>query len=231
MGDRSTRFKSTRDLVGAGRFERPTPCAQGRCATRLRYAPTGEALLILNHFSIEHPFQFSLPAYSTLAPSEYVFHVEARTSHGSWTENGATVRIVILPPWWSTWWFRLAYALAAGLMLWLIWRLRLRQIARQFNMRLEERVGERMRIARELHDTLLQSFQGLMLRFQVAYEELPGRPAEARKALENALDEAARAITEGRDAVQGLRSSTVETNDLARAIGCLGAELAGDDAG
>ena len=47
-------------LVGAGRFERPTPCAQGRCATRLRYAPTSEASLILNHFSIEHPFRYPL---------------------------------------------------------------------------------------------------------------------------------------------------------------------------
>jgi signal transduction histidine kinase len=80
-----------------------------------------------------------------------------------------------------------------------------------------------------LHDTLLQSFQGLMLRFQVAHDELPGRPAEARKTLENALDQAAQAITEGRDAVQGLRSSKVETNDLARAIGALGEELAGDE--
>jgi signal transduction histidine kinase len=68
-----------------------------------------------------------------------------------------------------------------------------------------------------------------MLRFQVAHDELPGRPAEARKTLENALDHAAQAITEGRDAVQGLRSSTVETNDLAGAIGALGEELAGDE--
>jgi signal transduction histidine kinase len=96
-------------------------------------------------------------------------------------------------------------------------------------VRLEERVGERTRIARELHDTLLQSFQGLMLRFQVAHDELPARPAEARKTLKYALDEAAQAITEGRDAVQGLRSSTVETNDLVRAIGSLGQELAGDE--
>jgi signal transduction histidine kinase len=76
----------------------------------------------------------------------------------------------------------------------------------------------------------LQSFQGLMLRFQVAHDELPARPAEARETLENALDEAAQAIAEGRDAVQGLRSSTVETNDLARAIGSLGAELAVNEA-
>jgi signal transduction histidine kinase len=112
---------------------------------------------------------------------------------------------------------------------WALYRIRLHQIARQFNLRLEERVGERTRIARELHDTLLQSFQGLMLRFQVAHDELPARPAEARKTLESALDHAAQAITEGRDAVQGLRSSAVETNDLARAISSLGEELAGDE--
>src|SRR5580698_6611729 len=68
-----------------------------------------------------------------------------------------------------------------------------------------------------------------MLRFQVAHDELPARPAEARKTLEYALDEAAQAITEGRDAVQGLRSSPVESNDLARAIGSLGEELAGHE--
>jgi signal transduction histidine kinase len=67
-----------------------------------------------------------------------------------------------------------------------------------------------------------------MLRFQVAHYELPARPAETRKTLENALDYAAQAIREGRDAVQGLRSSPVETNDLARAIGSLAEELAGD---
>ena len=88
-------------------------------------------------------------------------------------------------------------------------------------------MGERTRIARDLHDTLLESFQGLLLRFQVVDDSLP--PGQAKEELERALDLAARAITEGRDTVQGLRSSTVETNDLARAIGALGEELAGDE--
>jgi signal transduction histidine kinase len=165
--------------------------------------------------------------YPRVAPGEYTFQVEARTSRGNWTENGATVRIVILPPWWATLPFRAACALAVGLMLWLSWRLRLRQIAQQFNLQLDARVGERTRIARELHDTLLQSFQGLLLRFQVVDESLP--PGEAKEELERALDLAARAITEGRDAVQGLRSTPVETNDLSRAIGALGEQLAGDE--
>ena len=96
---------------------------------------------------------------------------------------------------------------------------------RQFAMRLEERVGERTRIARDLHDTLLQSFQGLLLHFQTVRELLRARPAEAEEMLGNAIDQAAQAITEGRNAVEGLRTSTVERNDLAKAITMLGEEF------
>jgi signal transduction histidine kinase len=106
--------------------------------------------------------------------------------------------------------------------------LRVRQLARQFNMTVEARVNERTRIARDLHDTLLQSFHGLLLRFQTVYDMLPGRAAEAKQTLGSAIDQAAEAITEGRDAVQGLRTSTVEKNDLAVAIRTVGEELAAD---
>ena len=98
----------------------------------------------------------------------------------------------------------------------------MRQVQRAFEMTLEARVGERTRIARELHDTLLQSFHGLLLRFQTASYLLPDRPAEAKEKLDGAIAHAAKAITEGRDAVQGLRASTVERNDLAVAIRTLG---------
>jgi PAS domain S-box-containing protein len=93
---------------------------------------------------------------------------------------------------------------------------------------LEERVRERTRIARELHDTLLQSFHGLLLKFQVASDLFSMRPDDAKQILDGAIDEAAQAITEGRDAIQGLRSSPVETNDLDAAIRTLGEELAAD---
>ena len=98
-------------------------------------------------------------------------------------------------------------------------------VRRIVELRLETRVSERTRIARDLHDTLLQSFQGVLLRFQAATIVLPDRPTEAKRALEHAIDEAARAITEGRDAVQNLRSPSVPADDLAVAIGSLGKEL------
>jgi signal transduction histidine kinase len=113
-------------------------------------------------------------------------------------------------------------------LLWAAYQLRVRQLAQQFNMTLEARVSERTRIARELHDTLLQSFQGLLLRFQSVLKMLPERPLEARQRLESALDQGAEAITEGRDAVQGLRSSASETNDLANGIIAIVAELTSD---
>jgi signal transduction histidine kinase len=95
----------------------------------------------------------------------------------------------------------------------------------QLSLRFEERLAERTRIARELHDTLLQSFQGLMLHFQAVYDLLPS--GQAKQALEKALDRADQAIVEGRNAIQNLRSSTTVTNELGRAMAALGDEFAG----
>jgi signal transduction histidine kinase len=97
----------------------------------------------------------------------------------------------------------------------------------QLTVRFEERLSERSRIARELHDTLLQSFQALMLHFQMVNDLLP--PGEAREALERVLDRADKAIAEGRDAIQNLRSSTSSPNELAEALTVLGEELAGNE--
>jgi signal transduction histidine kinase len=105
---------------------------------------------------------------------------------------------------------------------------RVRQMTEaQLTLRFEERLSERTRIARELHDTLLQSFQALMLHFQTVHDMLPSGPA--KEALEKALDRADQAILEGRNAIQNLRSPASVTNELAQAIAALGEELGGAD--
>jgi len=109
--------------------------------------------------------------------------------------------------------------------LWLSYRLRVRQLHRRFEIALYARLGERTRIARELHDTLLQTFQASLLWFRTAINVLPERPLEAKQRLELALERAEAAIVEGRDAVRALRASTVEVNDLAEAIAAVGADL------
>ena len=105
------------------------------------------------------------------------------------------------------------------------------QSARQLRMRMEERSNERIRIARDLHDTLLQSFQGILLKFHAATYMLPDRPSDARNTLEGAIEQAREAIAEGRDAVHGLRSPLLVTNDLGRAIGLVGEEYVSSRAG
>ena len=154
----------------------------------------------------------------------------ACNNSGVWNEEGATLEFVILPMWYQTNWFRVLCVVAFLALLFAAYRLRVRQLAHQFNMTLEARVSERTRIARDLHDTLLQSFQGLLLKFQSVLKILPESQQEARQRLESALDQAAAAITEGRDAVQGLRSSAFETNDLANGIIAIGKELTSDAA-
>ena len=71
----------------------------------------------------------------------------------------------------------------------------------------------------------------MLLRFQSVANVMATRPDEARERLERALDQAEAAITEGRDAVQGLRSSAVTVNDLANGIAAIGAELTSDPVG
>ena len=164
--------------------------------------------------------------YSNLAPRNFTFRLRASNNSGVWNEAGTMREFSIAPAYYQTRWFQAANAGTVFALLWVAYRLRIRQVARQFNRTLDARVSERTRIARELHDTLLQSFHGLLLRFQTALYLLPDRPAEAKEKLAGAIDQAAKAIAEGRDAVQGLRASTVERNDLALAIRTLGDELA-----
>jgi signal transduction histidine kinase/ligand-binding sensor domain-containing protein len=167
--------------------------------------------------------------YNNLPPRAYRFSVKASNNSGVWNEAGAFVDFAVAPAYYQTVWFRVSVVAFVLLSLAALYRLRLRRAARQFNLTLEARVSERTRIARELHDTLLQSFHGLLLRFQAVAYQLP-EGADARKQLESAIDQAARAITEGRDAVQGLRASTIVTNDLAPALRTLGDELASHEA-
>jgi len=163
--------------------------------------------------------------YTNLGPGTYRFRVIASNNSGVWNKEGAVLEFSIAPAFYQTAWFAVACGVLFLALLWLVYQFRVRQLAVQFNRTFEARVSERTRIARELHDTLLQSFQGLLLRFQSVLNVLPERPTEAKQRLQSAVDQAAAAITEGRDAVQGLRSSALETNELADGIRAIAEEL------
>jgi signal transduction histidine kinase/ligand-binding sensor domain-containing protein len=166
--------------------------------------------------------------YTNLSPRNYRFRVMASNNSGVWNEAGASFNFSVVPAYYQTAWFQLSSVAAFLVLLGAAYQLRLRQVSRQFNMRMEERIGERTRIARDLHDTLLQSFQGVLLKFHAARFMLPDRPIEAGDMLDGVIEQARDAITEGRDAVQGLRSSTLVNNELGPAINTFVQGFGGD---
>jgi signal transduction histidine kinase len=163
--------------------------------------------------------------YTNIPPGQFKFHVIARNPDGIWSQQESTMKFQVQSAYWQTRWFQIGCVAALALLGLAFYQSRLRQIHREFHAGLEARVNERTRIARELHDTLLQSFHGLLLHFQAASNLLPTRPDDAKEKLDTAINQASRAVAEGRGAVQGLRDSTEATNDLAVAIKTLGMQL------
>jgi ligand-binding sensor domain-containing protein/signal transduction histidine kinase len=164
--------------------------------------------------------------YSYLPPGDYTFHVIAANRDGIWNTEGARIKIRVLAPFYRANWFILLCALTMVGLFSLAYGWRMRLMTDRLDLQYRERLSERTRIARELHDTLLQSFQGLMLRFQTVHDLLPERPLDAKQALEGALDRADQAVAEGRDAVQDLRSSGEVKTDLSEDLTTQGKQLA-----
>ncbi|HEX3986933.1 MAG TPA: two-component regulator propeller domain-containing protein [Acidobacteriaceae bacterium] len=165
--------------------------------------------------------------YTGLGPGHYTFRVIACNNDGVWNETGAAAELIVPPAWFQTDWFRVLCVLTAAFVLWLFYLLRLRQLALQMQGRLRERLAERERIARELHDTLLQGIQALVLRFQAASNRIaPGHPA--RQAMEEALNSADQIMNEGRRRVTDLRATVESPRALLQALQAAGDELARD---
>jgi ligand-binding sensor domain-containing protein/signal transduction histidine kinase len=168
--------------------------------------------------------------FEDLAPRNYRFRVMACNNSGVWNEAGASFDFSVAPAYYQTLWFQALCVAAFLALLVALYRLRLMYLTRQFNVRMEERVNERLRVARDLHDTMLQSFQGVLMKLSVVPYMIRDRP-EVEEKLEQVIKQGRQAMDEGRHAVQGLRSSTVVTNDLARAIGVLGEGMAAERGG
>ena len=134
--------------------------------------------------------------YTDLPPGKYSFRVIACNSDGVWSDSTAKLDFSVAPAYYQTNCFRALCACILLAVLWVAYQWRVRQLQHQFDMTLEARVGERTRIARDLHDTLLQSAHGVLLRFQTVSQLLPDRPIEAKEKLDNAIDQTADFITE-----------------------------------
>jgi signal transduction histidine kinase len=165
--------------------------------------------------------------YTNLPPANYKFHVTASNTFGSWSETGADLNFVIAPAFYQTIWFALLCGVVAATILWLVYLLRLRQATAQVQLRFAERMEERERIARDLHDTLLQGFQGLMLHLQAVLKQMPG-DTPARLKMEKVLTHADEVLLEGRQRVQNLRAESITAGGLSTELERCGKLMAQD---
>ena len=160
--------------------------------------------------------------YTGLAPGKYRIQIAAANGDGAWSEVPATASFHVRPAFYQTKTF-LALCISTGaLLLWTLYRIRLRMLSARLRFALNERHAERERIARELHDTLLQGFHALQLRFHSAARGLDAS-VTARASIERALDQADAVLAETRDRVMQLRAKDII--DLPDALQALGEAL------
>jgi signal transduction histidine kinase/ligand-binding sensor domain-containing protein len=155
----------------------------------------------------------SAVTYRNLPPGRYHFTVDVSDTNGVWSDKVAGVDFTISPAFYQTRAFTLAAVATVLGVFYLLFLLRLKQVTRQVRVRMNERFSERERIARDLHDTLLQSVQGLILKIHVAATQIR-REEPARETLEKTLDHADQVLAEGRDRIRSLRGASESLSDL-----------------
>ncbi len=187
--------------------------------TRYRYRLDG-----LDKAWHESPSSVRKATYTTLPVGRYSLRVQMAADRGNWHEPGVALSIQILPAWWATWWFRTACALLLiGLGWWIVWA-RVRYVAREVTLKMEGRNNERMRIAQDLHDTLLQGLLSASFQLSVVQDQLAPEN-KARRLLEHVSNLLRRLVTESRNTVRGLRSSEFDAEDLENAISAVPGDL------
>jgi signal transduction histidine kinase/streptogramin lyase len=166
-------------------------------------------------------------SYTNLTPGNYRFEVSASNNDGVWSTGPAQLNFEVLPVFYQTWWFRFAIVLLVGLALWLAHRLRMKVLTRRISDRLQSQQMERVRIARELHDTLLQGVGSLSLVMRSAINKID-REHPVVPYLSSGLKQAESVIDEGRKRVARLRVNVAAGDVLIDELGSLGAELTAD---
>lgn len=162
--------------------------------------------------------------YSRLPPGEYKFRVIGSNNDRLWNEAGAEFTFAIPPSFVQSFVFKALCTLAATGILWLAYWMRLRQVTQRVQDRMCERLAERERIARDLHDTFFQGVQGLFLRFHTATSKLP-QNEPTRDIFENALRQSDDVMKEGRELLLDLRSTTGDRRDLPCALAEAGSQF------
>jgi signal transduction histidine kinase/ligand-binding sensor domain-containing protein len=147
--------------------------------------------------------------YTNLPPGHFRFRVIAANSDGVWSTKGASLDFTIEPRLYQRRWFFPLAGLLLGLAIWLGYQIRVRNLRRQFNLVLSERT----RIARELHDTLLQGLSGVTMQLQALWTRFPA--SSEKHTLQEIIKDAGNCLAEARQSLWGLRNRTGTDDGLA----------------
>jgi len=162
--------------------------------------------------------------YTNLSPGHYQFTVIASNNDGVWNQQGATIGFHLLPGPYQTWWFRLILALLVITLIALAFAWRLRAASRRLGLIMEGRDRERARIAGDIHDTLLQGMQGLLIHVKLLADAQTDNPRN-RQLLNASVIMAQNTLIEGRDRIVALKSAGQNTRDILSVIDHIGIEL------
>ncbi len=152
--------------------------------------------------------------YSRLPPGQYRFRVTACNNSGLWNEKGALLDFVVAPTVYQTAWFRLLCLMGAAITLWSIHYVRVRYVEAKMRSGFEERLHERTRIGRELHDTLLQNIAGVALQLDGLAKIVTKQPESAEQRLCELRKDTEHLLHEARESVWNLRSATDGSQDF-----------------
>jgi ligand-binding sensor domain-containing protein/signal transduction histidine kinase len=143
--------------------------------------------------------------YTGIPPGHYTFRVANSDGYGNWSAIEGALPIIVTPYFYQTGWFLSLVALFLVLCIWQLHRIRVAQVSARINLRMQERLQERTRIARELHDTLLQGMLGISMEMYAASQQ-----AFAHSSVSSMFGHASQRLREiaeqSRKAVENLRS-------------------------
>jgi signal transduction histidine kinase/ligand-binding sensor domain-containing protein len=149
--------------------------------------------------------------YTNIPPGKYTFRVQAANNDGLWNTAGAALSFELRPHFYQTIWFYILLLAAIAAVVVLLLRLRLRRAEREFKAVL----GERSRIAREIHDTLAQGYVGVSVQLEVLAELLRQRKIEdAAKQLDQARDHVRHGLADARQSIWALRTPDASETTL-----------------
>jgi ligand-binding sensor domain-containing protein/signal transduction histidine kinase len=151
--------------------------------------------------------------YTGIPPGHYTFRVANSDGYGNWSPVEGVLPIIVTPYFYQTGWFLVLVALLIGICIWQLHRMRVAQVSARINGRMQERLQERTRIARELHDTLLQGMLGVSMEMYAASQQVFSQTS-VTSMLGHASQRLREIAEQSRRAVENLRSPMIVPDPL-----------------